>query len=145
MTGCARWPPTTRRSATSRPWAPCWPRGPQPRWPGGPRRPPGGPAARPRTGACSAPLAPPRAPGCVHVPFGDDEDPATAAARAISRVAGRGDRVGVERGSMYLPVAIWEGVRARLDELDWADGSGIVDRVRAVKSPAEIDLVRRAA
>ena len=97
------------------------------------------------TRAMERPTVAAQVPGCVHITFGDDEDPAAAAARAIRRVAGRGDRVGIERASMYLPVAIWERVRATLDELDWADGSGLVDGVRAVKTPAEIALVRRAA
>jgi Xaa-Pro dipeptidase len=97
------------------------------------------------TRAMERPTVAAQVPGCVHVTFGDDEDPAAAAALAIRRVAGRGDRVGIERASMYLPVAIWERVRATLDELDWADGSGIVDGIRAVKTPAEIALVRRAA
>jgi Xaa-Pro dipeptidase len=97
------------------------------------------------TRAMERPTVAAQVPGCVHVTFGDDEDPAAAAAQAIRRVAGRGDRVGIERASMYLPVAIWERVRATLDELDWADGSGIVDGIRAVKTPAEIALVRRAA
>jgi Xaa-Pro dipeptidase len=97
------------------------------------------------TRAMERPTVAAQVPGCRHVTFGDDEDPAAAAARAIRRVAGPGDRVGVERASMYLPVAIWERVRATLDEVDWTDGSGIVDGVRAVKTPAEIVLVRRAA
>jgi Xaa-Pro dipeptidase len=97
------------------------------------------------TRAMERPTVAAQVPGCVHVTFGDDEDPAAAAAQAIRRVAGRGDRVGIERASMYLPVAIWERVRATLDGLDWADGSGIVDGIRAVKTPAEIALVRRAA
>jgi Xaa-Pro dipeptidase len=97
------------------------------------------------TRAMERPTVAAQVPGCVHVTFGDDEDPAAAAAQAIQRVAGRGDRVGIERASMYLPVAIWERVRTTLDELTWADGSGVVDGVRAVKTPAEIVLVRRAA
>jgi Xaa-Pro dipeptidase len=97
------------------------------------------------TRAMERPTVAAQVPGCVHVTFGDDEDPAAAAARAIRRVAGPGDRVGIERASMYLPVAIWERVRATLDELHWADGSGVVDGIRAVKTPAEIVLVRRAA
>jgi Xaa-Pro dipeptidase len=97
------------------------------------------------TRAMERPTVAAQAPGCVHVSFGDDEDPAAAAAQAIRRVAGRGDRVGIERTSIFLPVAIWERVRATLDGLDWADGSGIVDGIRAVKTPAEIALVRRAA
>jgi Xaa-Pro dipeptidase len=97
------------------------------------------------TRAMERPTVAAQVPGCVHVTFGDDEDPAAVAAQAIQRVAGRGDRVGIERASMYLPVAIWERVRTTLDELTWADGSGVVDGVRAVKTPAEIEFVRRAA
>ncbi|HYY78774.1 MAG TPA: Xaa-Pro peptidase family protein [Actinomycetes bacterium] len=97
------------------------------------------------TRAMERPTVEAQAPGCVHVPFGDGEDPAAAAARAVRKAAAPGDRVGVERASMYLPVAVWERLRASLDGLDWADGSGIVDAVRAVKSPAEIACMRRAA
>jgi Xaa-Pro dipeptidase len=83
--------------------------------------------------------------GCTHVTFGDGEDPAAAAARAVREVSAPGDRVGIERASMFLPLAIWEEMRATLTELEWADGSGVVDALRAVKSPAELELVRRAA
>ena len=81
----------------------------------------------------------------VHVPYADDEDPAAAAADALRQVTGSGDRIGIERASMHLPVAIWEGMCHRLDDLEWADGSGIVEVPRAVKSPAELELIRRAA
>jgi Xaa-Pro dipeptidase len=63
----------------------------------------------------------------------------------VRQVTSSGDRIGVERASMNLPVAIWEGMRHRLDDLEWADGSGIVEVPRAVKSPAELELIRRAA
>jgi Xaa-Pro dipeptidase len=81
----------------------------------------------------------------VHVSFRDDEDPAVAAAEAISQVTAPGDRVGVERASMYLPLAIWERVHDGLRDLVWEDGSGIVEAPRAVKSATEVELVRRAA
>lgn len=84
-------------------------------------------------------------PGCTHVTYGDGEDPAAAAARAVRHVSAPGVRVGIERGSMFLPVAIWDGLRANLPDLEWGDASGVVETVRAVKSPAEIELVRRAA
>jgi Xaa-Pro dipeptidase len=97
------------------------------------------------TRAMERPTIEAQVPGCVHVPFGDGEDPAAAAARAIRKATARGERVGVERTSMYLPVAIWERLRDGLDDLDWADGSGLVDAIRAVKSPAEVACMRRAA
>jgi Xaa-Pro dipeptidase len=86
-----------------------------------------------------------QAPGCVHVTYGDDEGPAAAAERAVRHAAAPGERVGMERASMFLPLGVWEEARARLWDLEWADGSGIVEAIRAVKSPAEVELVRRAA
>jgi Xaa-Pro dipeptidase len=84
-------------------------------------------------------------PGCAHVTYGDAEDPAATGERAVRQVATAGDRIGIECGSMFLPPAVWERMRARLPDLEWVDGSGIVEAVRAVKSPTEIGLVRRAA
>ena len=53
--------------------------------------------------------------------------------------------VGIEQTSMSLPVSVWEPLRATLDADRLVDGSGIVGPLRQVKSPAEIELVRRAA
>jgi Xaa-Pro dipeptidase len=79
-----------------------------------------------------------------HVPFDDGADPGVTAARAVAEAAGDG-AVAVEKASMNLPVAVWESLRAGLRALDVVDGSGLVDALRAVKSPAEIEQVRRAA
>jgi Xaa-Pro dipeptidase len=84
-------------------------------------------------------------PGCVHTPFADGEDPAQAAARAVREVTAAGDRVGVERTTMYLPLSVWEPTRAALDDLEFADASDLVDGLRAIKSPAEVEFVRGAA
>lgn len=84
-------------------------------------------------------------PTCEHVPYGEDEDPAEAAAAAILRGSKSADVVGLERAAMFLPVGIWERIRELVRNREWADGSGIVEEVRAIKSPAEIALVRRAA
>jgi Xaa-Pro dipeptidase len=86
-----------------------------------------------------------QAPGCVHVTYRDDEGPAAAVERAVRQAAEPGDRIGIERGSMFLPLAVWEEARARLSEFRWTDGSGIVESIRAVKSPAEVEFIRRAA
>jgi Xaa-Pro dipeptidase len=97
------------------------------------------------TRAMERPTVAAQAPDCIHLTFSDDEDPAAAAERAVRQVTELGDRVGIERTSMFLPLAIWEKMRKRLDDVEWADGSSIVEGVRAVKSPAEIELMRRAA
>ena len=102
---------------------------------------------RPRlvTRAMERPTVAAQAPDCVHVTFADDEDPAQAARRAVREVTKPGDRVGLERTSMFLPVAIWESTRSSFDDLEWADASGLVDGLRAAKSATEIRFVRRAA
>jgi Xaa-Pro dipeptidase len=97
------------------------------------------------TRAMERPTVAAQAPKCTHITFSDDEDPSAAAEQAVREVTAPGDRVGIERSSMFLSPAIWEGMRERLKDLEWADGSGIVEAVRAVKSPAEIELMRRAA
>src|SRR5688572_24147302 len=86
-----------------------------------------------------------QAPDCEHVPFDDGEDPADAVARAIfENGLGRG-RIGIEKDKMSFPIRVWEGVVDTVPRVRWEDGSGIVDAVRVVKSPAEIDYIRQAA
>ena len=84
-------------------------------------------------------------PQCTHVAFADYEDPADASAAAIRSVVPRGATVGVEQSSMCFPLTVWESLRAQLGGLVLSDGSGIVETIRQVKSPAEITHVRRAA
>ena len=86
-----------------------------------------------------------QAPTAAHLTFGDGEEPAVAAERAVRQATGAGDRVGIERGSMFLPVSVWDRLRRDVDDVEWVEGSGVVEAVRAVKSPAEIELVRQAA
>lgn len=84
-------------------------------------------------------------PDCEHFLFADGEDPAEAVARAVSASGlGRG-RIGVEKGKMYFPIRVWEGVVTRVPRAKWEDGAELVDEVRVVKSPAEIDCIRQAA
>ena len=84
-------------------------------------------------------------PQCVHVPFPDGSSPASAAARAVRELTDRNATVAVEVESASLPVAVWQQFRAALHDRRVIDGSGLVDSVRAVKSPAEIAYVRKAA
>ncbi|MGH3320614.1 MAG: M24 family metallopeptidase [Streptosporangiaceae bacterium] len=86
-----------------------------------------------------------QAPGCVHVPFNEGGDPAAAAIDAIGQVTESGQMVGVEEATMFFPVAVWMRIREALWDRLWTDGTGVVERVRSVKSPAEIAFIRRAA
>lgn len=92
-----------------------------------------------------APTMTAQVPQCVHVPYADDQDPAAVLADAVRSVAAAGSEVGVEMTSMSLPVSVWEPMQATLAPVHLVDASGLVARLRQVKSPAEITLVRRAA
>ncbi len=95
--------------------------------------------------AMEAPTLAAQVPQCVHVPFADDQDPATVLTDAVRSVADSGAEVGVEQTSMSLPVSVWEPLQATLASLLLVDASELVPRLRQVKSPAEIEHVRRAA
>lgn len=84
-------------------------------------------------------------PGCEHVLFGDGEDPAEAVARAVHASGLERGRIGVEKDKMSFPIRVWEGVVARTPRAQWEDRADLIDDVRIVKSPAEIDCVRQAA
>ncbi len=84
-------------------------------------------------------------PWVVHESFRDGTDPGVTAARVVRDLVEGGAEVAVELASMYLPVTVWESMRAGLAGLRCRDGSGLVDSLREVKSPAEVAAVRRAA
>lgn len=83
--------------------------------------------------------------GVEHVTFSDGTDPADAAVDTITRCTGPGRTLGVERTTMFFPPGVWDGIRESLDDRKFDDGSGVVEQVRAVKSEAEIELIRRSA
>ena len=95
--------------------------------------------------AMEAPTTAAQVPQCVHVPFADDEDPATVLTDAVHSVVDSGTEVGIEQASMSLPVSVWEPLQAALASVSFVEASELVARLRQVKSPAEIALVRRAA
>jgi Xaa-Pro dipeptidase len=82
---------------------------------------------------------------CTHVPFTDDDGPASVLTDAVASVSGPGATVGVELESMFFPPRIWDLLRTALPDRAWIDVSGLVVDVRSVKSPAELECIRRAA
>ena len=95
--------------------------------------------------AMEAPTLRVQAPHCVHVGYEDLEDPGAATLSALGGLAPRPRRIGVERSTMNLPVDVWETIRGGLAEADWVDASQLVVGLRMVKSPRELEYVRRAA
>jgi len=95
--------------------------------------------------AMEAPTLEVQTPGCHHLAYADGHDPAAVAGRALAAMLPEGGIVGIESDSMYLPVRVWQAMTASLDAVKWVDGTAILARLRAVKSPAEIAHVRAAA
>ncbi len=54
-------------------------------------------------------------------------------------------RVGLDKSSFFFSVRDYEGLLARLPGLRFEDATGLIERFRRVKSPAEIDYIRQAA
>lgn len=97
-----------------------------------------------------------QAPEIDHIGYGDDEDAGSAAVGALKRLGIASGRVGVDRSSMFLPAGVWEDMDEGLAGVEWVDTSrspstttrfraGLVDEVRLVKSPAELEYIRQAA
>jgi Xaa-Pro dipeptidase len=84
-------------------------------------------------------------PGARQALYGEGQDPARVVARVLAEVTPDGGTVGVEEHSMALPPAILSRVTAALPGLRLQDCTALPARLRAVKSPAETALVRRAA
>ncbi|WP_084175047.1 M24 family metallopeptidase [Afifella pfennigii] len=79
--------------------------------------------------------------------FEGHEDYESAAARAaeiLRQEASRPRHIGIEAGSAGLTHALAETLKQRVTA-QWGDVTGLVDRLRQVKSPAEQAYMRRAA
>jgi Xaa-Pro dipeptidase len=76
---------------------------------------------------------------------GEPEDPMQAFARFANELGLRNTRVGIEVPGGYLQPGHYVALKAMLGDALVQDGSGLVSVLRAVKSPAELDYVRRAA
>ncbi len=76
---------------------------------------------------------------------GDDEDPVDYVLRALRELGLNDGRIGIEKSSLFLTPRIAEGIQAKASNAQWHDASGLVDALRLVKSPLEMDYTRKAA
>ena len=77
--------------------------------------------------------------------YRDDEDPAGAVVAALRDLGLAASILGVEKGAPWLTVRLYEGLRHALPAATLEDASGLVELMRAVKSPAELAYMRQAA
>jgi Xaa-Pro aminopeptidase len=75
--------------------------------------------------------------------FADDEDSVVKVADAIRRLAP--SRLAVEKDSNILTVSRLEEIKKTNPSVEIVDFSGILWELRLIKSPAELDYIRRAA
>jgi Xaa-Pro dipeptidase len=79
------------------------------------------------------------------VAWDDDQDPVEATAAMLRSLGLDRGRVGVDERSMFLSVRSYKRLSQLLPELALADGSGIVEKARRVKSALEMECFRKAA
>lgn len=74
----------------------------------------------------------------------DWDDRIAMAADSVSRKGLAKARIGIQETSLYLSVKDWRRFGTLLPGVDFVDASAILPRLRLVKSPLEIDCMRRA-
>ncbi|MET2829815.1 M24 family metallopeptidase [Mesorhizobium shangrilense] len=73
----------------------------------------------------------------------DGEDPAQALGALVAALGLR--HLAVERNGWFVSQALAERIAEALATVRVSDGSGLVEGLRAIKSPAELEAIRRAA
>jgi Xaa-Pro dipeptidase len=81
----------------------------------------------------------------VPVTVSDGQDPVEAAVELLKALRLDRERVGFERTAPFLTAGAFMSIQSRLGGAALADGSGIVEAARRIKSPAEILAIRKAA
>ena len=78
----------------------------------------------------------------VH-PYPDGVDSIGFTTDLINRLGWQSKRIAIDERGWFLPIAIYKALLARLGTL--GDGAGLIEQLRAIKSPAEIAAIRKAA
>ena len=78
------------------------------------------------------------------ISFTDSENPMDKVVAGLADLGVDAGRIGVETASFFLTVDRYEELKAWLPNATLANGSGIVEDGRKVKSPAEVEYIRQA-
>ena len=76
---------------------------------------------------------------------GETESYFDATANCIEAMGGGSARIGFDDQGFFLPVYILDGLRARLQSAHFVAAGDLVERGRLIKSPQEIEYIRKAA
>jgi Xaa-Pro dipeptidase len=77
----------------------------------------------------------------------ETKDPLSLAAQVITEKGSAGGRIGIERALGHrvgMTLDQFDELRALLPKVTWADSGALLWQLRMVKSPAEVDYMRRA-
>lgn len=77
--------------------------------------------------------------------YGEREDQAEKTCEVLADAGFASGRLGIEKNTIFLPLGIAEGIKARSPDVQWTDASDLVFQHRAVQSPRELEYTRRAA
>jgi len=75
----------------------------------------------------------------------DNEDPANYIVSALSELGLLNSHIGMEKNSLFLTARLAESIQAKTPKVKWHDTSDLVSILRMVKSPLEMEYVRKAA
>ena len=76
---------------------------------------------------------------------GDTESYFDATANCIEAMGGATARIGFDDAGFFLPASILDRLRARLAKASFVPTGGLVEKGRMIKSPREIEYIRKAA
>lgn len=74
----------------------------------------------------------------------DSEDPIAALADTIRGLGAGSGNIAIEYKGFFFTIAHYEALRRELPQASFQDGSDIIEGLRTVKSPAELEYMRRA-
>lgn len=75
----------------------------------------------------------------------DAETPAQKAVEVIKKLGLSGQRLGIEKHALFSPIGLWEHLAGELPGVVWENASHMIDRLRMIKSAAELEYIRQAS
>lgn len=84
-------------------------------------------------------------PDTTFVGYADGTDPGLVIGEVVHDLGVSLERIGIEQESLCFPPYIHESLRRTIPATEWVNASWLIDDLRLVKSPLEIEYTRRAA
>jgi Xaa-Pro dipeptidase len=75
--------------------------------------------------------------------YQDGDEPVTFLVDAMQKRGFASKRVAIDKRGWFLPIAVYEALQEKLGTIH--DGARLIERLRAVKSPAEVEKIATAA